>query len=71
MALITASDFQNWKSDPVTQAYFEAIHLRIEDAKEGLASNAGQDPVNDNFSRGFIYAYRELLDFRIDDVVEG
>lgn len=71
MALISQSDFQNWKSDPVTQAYFEAIIYRIEDAKESLAANAGLDSASDCFNRGFIYAYRELLDFRIDDVIEG
>jgi hypothetical protein len=71
MALISQSDFTNWKSDPVTQAYFEAIVYRIEDAKDSLVATAGLDPAADNFNRGFIYAYRELLDFRIDDVIEG
>lgn len=71
MSFISAGDFQVWKSDPVTQAYFEAINIRIDEAKETLSDSAGLDGANDNFIRGFISAYRELLDFRIDDLEEG
>jgi hypothetical protein len=71
MSLVSASDFQNWKSDSVTQAYFEAINIRIDEAKDTLSDSAGLDSLNDNFIRGFIAAYRELLEFRIDDLTEG
>lgn len=63
---ISVSDFQNWKCDPVTQAFFSACEQRVEDAKEILATSAGLDSVNDNVYRGFILAYREIQDFRID-----
>jgi hypothetical protein len=67
---ISVSDFQNWKSDPVTQAFMTACEERVEDAKEVLANSAGLDPINDNVYRGFILAYREMQDFRIDGLGE-
>ena len=68
MSYITAADFQAWKADPVTQAYMEACRIRIEDVKDGMSTACGLDPVVDNFNRGFVYAYREMLDFRITDM---
>ena len=64
---ISESDFLNWKSDPVTQAFFQACEERVEDAKEMLATSAGMDSVNDSVYRGFILAYREMQDFRIEN----
>lgn len=63
---MTYSDFQNWLSDPVTKAFYEACQIRIEDAKDELSRSAGIDSLQDNFYRGFIHAYREMQDFRID-----
>ena len=67
MAVISATDFTNWKADSVTQAYFYAIVERIEDAKETLAGSAGLDPSSDNWFRGFIAGQRDMLDVRVDD----
>lgn len=67
---MTQSDFQNWKQDPVTQAFFEACQYRIEDTKDILAMSAGFDSTNDNFNRGFIAAYQEMQEFRVDDLGE-
>lgn len=71
MQQISQSDFDNWRSDPVTKAFYIAISERIEDAKEVLATQAGLDLNEDNFLRGFIRAYRETLMFRIDDLQEA
>lgn len=71
MQQVTASDFSDWRSNPVTKAFFMAITDRIEDAKEVLATQAGLDLNEDNFLRGFIRAYREVLMFRIDDLQEA
>ena len=71
MQQVTISDYNDWKSNPVTQAFFLAITERIEDAKEILATQAGLDLNEDNFLRGFIRAYRESLLFRIDDLQEA
>lgn len=68
MTVISASDFLDWKSNPVTKAFFEACNIRIEDAKDELAISAGVNSVQDNLLRGIIYAYREMQDFRIDDL---
>ena len=68
MTLITATEFADWKSDPVTKAFFAACQQRIEDAKDNLAISAGLMPTEDNFMRGFIRAYTEMFDFRIDDL---
>ena len=70
MQQISQSDFDNWKQDPVTKAFFLACNERIEDAKDLLAVQAGLDHAQDNFLRGFIQAYRETTQFRIDDLQE-
>ena len=64
------SEFLDWKTNMITVAYFEAINERIKDATETLVATAGLDSLQDNFHRGFIYAYRELLDFKVEDVAE-
>lgn len=68
--IVSPSDFSDWRQNNVTKAFFEACHLRIEDAKNTLSVSAGINPIEDNFNRGFIYAYREMQDFRIDDLQE-
>lgn len=65
--MINKQDFLKWKEDPITRAFYEVINERIDDAKDILSYNAGQDPINDSFYRGFIYAYREFLEFKIED----
>lgn len=67
MTVITASDFLDWKSNPVTKAFIFACNERVEDAKNQLARSAGFDPAQDSFLRGFIHAYQEMQDFRVDD----
>ncbi len=64
---ISKSEFIDWKSNIVTRAFFDAINERIEDAKEILGHSAGLDSISDNFYRGFIHAYKEALDFKIED----
>lgn len=44
----------------------DATQERIEDVKDILATQAGIDNTSDNFYRGFITAYLEIQDFRID-----
>lgn len=68
MTVISASDFLDWKSNPVTRAFFDACNIRIEDAKEELAISAGLNATQDNLLRGIIYAYREMQDFHIEDL---
>ena len=42
----------------------------LEDAKELLSIEAGLNPNQDNLLRGLIQAYREMQDFRMDDLEE-
>ena len=68
MAIPSQSDFENWKGDFVTKSFFHAAHERIEDAKDVLSVQAGIDSNQDNYLRGLIQAYREVQQFRIDDL---
>ena len=71
MSVISQSDLQNWKADPVTKAYFDAIQERIADAKEILATSAGLDSNADNFLRGFIAGQNDMLDVKVDAEVSA
>ena len=70
MSMITKSEWNDWKQNQVTRAFFAADDMRIEDAKEILAVTAGMDVEENNWYRGFIAAYREMFDFRVDDLVD-
>ena len=65
--LVTESDFQNWKADQVTKAFMESVNIRIEEAKDTLAEQAGLDSATDNYLRGFIRGQREILEVTIDN----
>lgn len=65
---MTKEDWVDWKQHPVTKAYFEACEERVVESKELLSTSAGLDSNQDNFMRGFIHAYREMMDFRVEDI---
>lgn len=67
---ITKSEWMDWKNDQITRAFFEAARDRVEDAKDVLSVSAGVDPDSDNYYRGFIAAYREMMDFKVEDADE-
>lgn len=68
---LTKDDWKNWKQEPVTRLFYSAVDERIEDAKETLANVAGQDQLQDSFYRGFIFAYREMLEFKFEEDDDG
>ena len=68
MSLIKAQEFYDWKKSPVTLAFMYAAKERIQDATNVLATTAGLNSIEDNYMRGFIQAYREMEEFRIDDL---
>ena len=68
MIEITQADFNDWKSNKVTKAFMHAAQERAEDCKEILATSAGLDILQDRFFVGMINAYREMQDFRVDDL---
>lgn len=65
---ISKDDFYLWKSEPITQAVFEACEMRIEDGKNTLAGQAGLDPPFDSYVRGMIKAYSEMLQITVEDI---
>ena len=69
--MITKEEWIDWKANPVTRAFYEACVIRIEDSKEVLATTAGRDQYQDSFMSGFIQAYREMQDFKIEDLDES
>jgi hypothetical protein len=71
MSVISSSDFYNWKADPVTTMVMIKVNERIEDSKNILAGNAGQDSNFDNFQRGYIAACNDLLGVDFEDVEES
>ena len=70
MALITLSEFADWKAHNVTKAFLEAANIRVEECKEMLSYSAGMDVSQDRLLVGLIQAYREMQDFRIEDIVK-
>lgn len=70
MSLISLGEFQEWKQNEVTKAFMQAGQERIYDALQLLSVQAGMDSVQDNYLRGVIAAYREISEFRIDDLVD-
>lgn len=67
---ITKGEWNQWHENIVTQAFFEAAGIRVEDAKDVLAVSAGLEPEQDNFWRGFISAYNEMKEFKVEDLVD-
>lgn len=69
--VLSQSDFEKWRIDPVTKAFFQACYERVEELKNLLATTAGYNSVEDNYNRGFIAAYSEIPYFRIEDLSDG
>ncbi len=65
--MINAEDVQVWLADPITKKFFEAIEDRIEQVKEIVIQQAGQDPTQDSFYRGYAVACNDILDTKFGD----
>jgi hypothetical protein len=59
--MITKLELQDWKSHPVTEAYFEAIDEMEGAVVEQLIKNVNQEMHPDDWYRGYIYALRDML----------
>ncbi len=70
MSIISKSDFQDWKSNPVTKAFYEAAQCRIDECKDLLSYSAGADSLQDRLLVGMVTAYREMQEFRVEDLQE-
>jgi len=69
--MVSKSDFDNWKLDPVTKAYFSAVQDRIDEAREILSYSAGTDSLYDKHLVGMIQAFREMLDIKVTEEEDG
>jgi hypothetical protein len=70
MSVISTSDFNNWKQDSVTEAFMQVVYERMEDCKNHLSVTAGLDSIEDNKTRGYLLALRDILQLSFDDVQE-
>ena len=65
--MINQSDSNEWKTQPVTRAFFLAAQERVEECKDVLSYSAGAEPLQDSMLVGLIRAYREMMEFRVED----
>lgn len=68
MSSITKEEWIDWKQQDITKAFYAACRIRVEDTKDILAGTAGLDSDSDNFYRGFIAAYAEMVGFSVEDM---
>ncbi len=66
MALITRSEFDLWKSNPVTKEFLQALQERIDEMAQLLVQSAGISPTDDNFNRGYIRALFDISQFEVN-----
>jgi hypothetical protein len=59
---MTRSDFLDWKSHPITKAFFIAINNKVELLKEELAYQAGENSRLDGTKVGAIQALRDIVE---------
>jgi hypothetical protein len=59
---MTHSDFKDWKSHPVTKAFFSGVNRNIEGLKDELSYQAGDSLRNDAIKVGAIQALRDVLE---------
>lgn len=70
MPAISKLDFQQWKASPVTSAFLSACQDQLKTANDALIRSAGLNSNDDNFYRGYIRAYLEVMDLTLEDMVE-
>lgn len=64
---ISQNDFDTWKAEPTTRAFYQALAEQIGRVKELLAQSAGLEPTEDNFRRGYITALQDTLLFSVEE----
>ena len=65
---ISSSDFLNWKDDNVTKAVLSAINERIDEAVGSLTGTPRNDLDAVNWTRGYIEAFKDILNIKLEDV---
>lgn len=71
MSVITHSEFDLWKSNPVTKEFLQALQERIDEVAQMLVHSAGLIPSEDNFNRGYIRALFDISQFEVNFAEEN
>ena len=58
---MTNVEFQEWKLDPRTKEVMKTIEGRCYDLAQGLAKEAGLDPLRDRLLVGYIRGLEDML----------
>lgn len=68
MTHISPTEFVDWKKNPITIAFFQAVHQRIVEGKDTLAGQAGINPIEDAVIRGIITGLTDVLNVDLDEM---
>ncbi len=63
---MNAKDFYDWKRHPVTQVVMSQLAGRVNELKEILSYNAGNQPLSDREVVGAIKAYNDMLEIQFE-----
>lgn len=69
MRRVNRTELRAWLSDPVTEQLHYAMKDRIEDGRTQLEVNSKE--ISQDYIRGMIRAYREMLEFEPEFEVTG
>ena len=67
--LLTQQEFQEWKQEEVTKAFFKALQNNREELKEGLVSGLYDDRIMD--VQGRCAAVLQIITVEYEDLVES
>ena len=67
---MTREQWQEWQNLPATKAVREAVLDRIEESKDQIVFGAQNDRDFDQFTKGMIRAFVELLQIEPDLIIE-
>ncbi len=65
--VLSKEEFIQWKEHFITKQVFEIVKTKIEDAKDLLAYKETSDPDTDQFFRGMIRAFTDVLEISYED----
>lgn len=66
--MISKEDFVDWKANPVTKAVSAGLQAKIEQFKEILGKQAGEDQLRDRYIVGGIAGIEEFLNVSMEDI---
>jgi len=58
--ILTKEQYEFWSNQPETEEFFQVVEKLLEDYKNRLSFQAGENQLEDRFMAGVIYALREI-----------